>query len=49
MGYRAKQGIHNRVISNVQEALKETFKVFSHQGNANQNDHENAPYTNQNG
>jgi hypothetical protein len=37
MGYRAKQRILKRGISNGQE-LKEMFKVFSHQGNANQND-----------
>jgi hypothetical protein len=48
MGYRAKQRIHNRGISNGREALKEMFQVLSHQGNANQNNPE-IPYTNQNG
>ena len=47
MGHRAKQRIHNKGISNNQEALKEIFKVLSHQGNANQNP-EIPPYTNQN-
>jgi hypothetical protein len=35
MGYRAKQRIFNREISNSPEALKEMFKVLSHQENAN--------------
>jgi hypothetical protein len=47
LGHRAKQRIHNKGISNNQEALKEIFKVLSHQGNANQNP-EIPPYTNQN-
>jgi hypothetical protein len=38
MGYRAKQRILNRRVSNGQEAIKEMLRVFSHQGNANQND-----------
>jgi hypothetical protein len=29
MGYRAKQRIYNRAISNGKEALKEMFKVLS--------------------
>jgi hypothetical protein len=33
---RAKQRIHNRGILNGPEALKEMFKVLSHQGNVNQ-------------
>jgi hypothetical protein len=37
MGYRAKQRILKRGISNGQEAPKEMFKIFSHQGNVNQN------------
>jgi hypothetical protein len=49
MGYRAKQRIHNRRILNGREALKEMFKILNHQGNANQNDPEITPYTNQNG
>jgi hypothetical protein len=40
MGYRTKQRIHNRGISNGPEELKEMFKVISHQENANQNDPE---------
>jgi hypothetical protein len=40
MGYRAKQVIHNRKLSNRLKALKEMFKVLSHQRNANQNDPE---------
>jgi hypothetical protein len=36
-------------ISNGWKALKEMFKVFSHQENANQNDPEIPPYNNQNG
>ena len=35
MVYRAKQEILNRGISNGTEALKETFKGLSNQGNAN--------------
>ena len=49
MEYRGKQRIHNRRISNGLEVLKEMFKVLSHQGNANQNDPEIPPHTNQNG
>jgi hypothetical protein len=36
MGYRAKQQILNRGISNGQEAPKEMFNILSHQGNADQ-------------
>ena len=49
MECRAKQKILKREISNGQEALKEMFKVLSHQRNANQNDPETLPHTNQNG
>jgi hypothetical protein len=49
MGYRAKQRLHSRGISNGQEALKEMFSILSDQGNTNQNDPEIPPYTNQNG
>lgn len=49
MGYRAKQVILNRRISNSQKALKEMFKVLSHQGKENQNNPESLPYTDQNG
>ena len=40
MGYRAKLRIHSGGILNSLEALKETFNIFSHRGNANQNDPE---------
>jgi hypothetical protein len=46
--YRAKQRILNRGISIVQEKL-EMFNVFSHQGNANDNEPEIPPYTHQKG
>ena len=49
MGYKAKQRILNREILNVQEALKEMFKVLSNHRNANQNNSEVPPYTKQNG
>ena len=49
MGHRTIQRIHKRGILNSREALKELFKVLSGQGNANQNDPEILPYTNQNG
>jgi hypothetical protein len=39
-GYRTKQRIHNRGISNGRETLKEMFKVLSNQGNAKQNNPE---------
>jgi hypothetical protein len=45
MGYRAKQRIPNKEISNSGEALKEMFNIFSHQGNANQKDSEIPSYT----
>jgi hypothetical protein len=41
--------IHSRGTWNSREAHKEMFKVFSNQGNANQNDPEILPDTNQNG
>jgi hypothetical protein len=46
MGYRAKLRIHSGGILNSLEALKETFNIFSHRGNANQNDPEILHYTN---
>jgi hypothetical protein len=46
MGYRSKQRILNRGVSNGQE---EMFKVLSHQENVNQNDSKIPPYINQNG
>ena len=49
MECRAKQKILKREISNGQEALKEMFKVLSHQRNANQNDPEIPHSTSQNG
>jgi hypothetical protein len=44
-----KPRIHNRGISNGLETPKEMFKVLSDQNNANQNNPEILPYTNQNG
>ena len=49
MGYRVKQIILNRGILDGQEALKELFKVLTHQENANQNNSEVPSYTHQNG
>jgi hypothetical protein len=49
MGYRAKQRILNRGNSNGGDTPKEMFTILSHQKNANQNDPEIPPYTNQNG
>jgi hypothetical protein len=46
MGYRTKQRIHNRRISNGQGALNGMFKVFSHQRNANKNDSESPHHIN---
>jgi hypothetical protein len=45
MGYRSKQGIFNRGISNGQEVLKEMFGILNHQRNANQNNSEIPSYT----
>jgi hypothetical protein len=47
-GYRAKQRIHNREVSNVREAPKKIFKVLS-LGNVNQNVPEIPSHTKQNG
>ena len=49
MGHSTKQRILNKGISNGWEALKEMFKVLSHQGNTNQNNSEVPSYTGQNG
>lgn len=46
MVYRSKQRIHNQGISNGWDKM---FKVFSDLGNADQDDHEILPDTNQNG
>jgi hypothetical protein len=48
MWYRVKHRILNKGILNGQEILKEMFSVLSDQGNANQNDPEIPPSTNQN-
>jgi hypothetical protein len=45
MRHSTNQRILNRGILNGQEAPKEMFNIFSHQGNANQNDSEIPPYT----
>jgi hypothetical protein len=47
MGYRTKQWIINRGISNDWEAHKEMFGIVTHEGNANEKDHENASSTHQ--
>jgi len=49
MVYGAKQRILIRRISNGQDELKEMFNILSHQKNANQNNSEIQPYTNQQG
>jgi hypothetical protein len=49
MGYRAKQKILNKGISNGWEELKEIFNVLSHQENANQDDREIPTCTNPKG
>jgi hypothetical protein len=47
MGHRDKQRIPNKGISNDGVALKEVLNILTHQGNANQNDPETPPCTNQ--
>ena len=49
MGYRSKQRILNRRISNVQKTLKEMLNILSHHRNTNQNESEVSSYTIQNG
>ena len=49
MGYRAKQGILKRTISNGQKTFKELLNILKHQENINQNDSERQSYTCQNG
>jgi len=49
MGYIAKQNILSRGLSNGQKAPKEMFNIFSHKGNANQNNPEISPHTSENG
>jgi hypothetical protein len=46
MWYRAKQRIMNRIVSNVQETLKDMLKVLHHQGNVSQEEPEIPPYAN---
>jgi len=48
MGYITKQKILKRGILNEQEALRKMFNSLSCQENANQNDCEIPPYTNEN-
>ena len=48
IGYRTKQNSQERNLE-WPRSLKETFKVLSHQENANLNDSEILPYTNPNG
>jgi hypothetical protein len=47
--YRAKQKIHNKRISNIREASKEIFNISNHQTNANQNNPDITPHSNQKG
>jgi hypothetical protein len=49
MGYRAKQRILNRGISNDREVIKEMLKVPTHEQHANQKESESPSYTGQNG
>jgi hypothetical protein len=49
MRYSDKQRILNRELLDGQEAPKDMFKILNHQGNANQNNPEIPPHTNQNG
>jgi hypothetical protein len=49
IGYRTKQRIFNRGITNVQEAPREMVNILSHQINANQNNPEIPPDTTKNG
>jgi hypothetical protein len=49
MGYRSKERILNRGISNGQGSLKEMFNILNHQGNANPKGPDISPYTYQNG
>jgi hypothetical protein len=46
--FHVRQKSLNRGVSNGQEALKEMFKVLSHQGNANQNKTDIPSYIGQN-
>ena len=47
MGYRRKQKVLNRAISNGLESSKEVLDILSHQGNANQNNPKIPPHTSQ--
>jgi hypothetical protein len=48
MGYRVLLNrMLNKEILNGQEACKEIFNIFSHQGNPNQNNPDIQPFTNQ--
>jgi hypothetical protein len=49
MGFRSKQRILNRGISNDLEAVEEMFNILSHQKNTNQNNPELPPHTSENG
>ena len=48
MGYRSKQRILNKGISNGHETLKQMLNILSTQGNANKNDAKMLSYTCQN-
>ncbi|KAL6037531.1 hypothetical protein STEG23_036776, partial [Scotinomys teguina] len=49
MGYRTKQRIYSRRISNGGKTLKEMLNILTHQRNANQNNSKIPSYTCQNG
>ena len=49
MGYRPKQRILNRQISNGRKTPKKMFNIHRHQKNTNQNNSEISSYTRQNG
>ncbi|KAL6089780.1 hypothetical protein STEG23_020340 [Scotinomys teguina] len=49
MGYRAKQRIYGRRISNGQKTFNEMLNILTHQRNANQNNSKIPSYTCQNG
>ena len=49
IGYKAKQKILNRRVTNDQEVPKERFNILRDQGNASQNNPEIPPCTNHNG
>ena len=49
MGLRTEQRFLTQGIPNGREAPEKLFNILNHQGNANQNNPEIPPHTNQNG